>query len=93
MAMRANARASTKGKYIHFLKAIYRPFLLGVLGRLPQMDGAAHSGGRRPRSLRGGNRGRAHVRLCRALKQWGFEGCAWCVVGRRTGSIATVWDG
>ncbi len=31
--------------------------MLRVLGRLPLMDGVACSGGRRRRSLRGGNRG------------------------------------
>ena len=33
------------------------PLLFRVLGRLPLKDDATHSGGRRPRSLRGGNRG------------------------------------
>ena len=35
--------------------------MLRVLGRLPLMDEGSHSGGRRPRSLRGGNRGKGSL--------------------------------
>ncbi len=41
------------------------PAMLRVLGRLPLMDGGACSGGRRPRSLREGNRGQERERWCR----------------------------
>jgi len=41
------------------LQRLWAEFLLmlRVLGRLPLMDDATHTGGRRPRSVRGGNRG------------------------------------
>src|SRR5258708_34670614 len=41
----------------HWPCGAVRQRLLRVLGRLPLKDEAAYTGGRRPRSLRGGNRG------------------------------------
>ncbi len=41
------------------------PVVLRVLGRLPLMDRAARTGGRRPRSLREGNRAPERARRCR----------------------------
>ena len=56
--------------------------LLRVLGCLPRQDGASGTCGRRPRSLRGGNRGREGLGLCRVLGLWGFE---------RRGPLLVVW--
>jgi hypothetical protein len=67
----------------HVRKSTRLPILLRVLGCLPLKNGASRSGGRRPRSLRGGNRGPEWVRRCRALNLWGFESSARCVVRRR----------
>ena len=47
---------------------------LRVLGRLPLKNEAARSGGRRPRSLGGGNRGPAwRIGAAPAAYLWGFE--------------------
>ncbi len=56
--------------------------VLRVLGCVPRLDGATGSSGRRPRSLRGGNRGPCLVRRCRAVGLWGFE---------RRGPSLVVW--
>jgi len=63
---------------------LHLPKVLRVLGCLPLMDSAACSGGRRPRSLRGGNRGQKEVRRCGALELWGLESR-----GRRGGAWAS----
>src|SRR5260370_41450670 len=43
------------------------PLVLRVLGRLPLKDEAAYTGGRRPRSLRGGKRGTGSLGGARAM--------------------------
>jgi hypothetical protein len=51
-----------------------RVMSLRLLGRLPLKNDAAGSGGRRPRSLDGGNRGPAwHIGAAPAAYLWGFE--------------------
>ena len=56
--------------------------LLRVLGPLPLKDEATGSGGRGPRSLRGGNRGPGwHGGAADSAYLWGFEiGVCWDVV-------------
>jgi hypothetical protein len=46
----------------------------------PLTDGAVHSGGRRRKTSRGGNRGKDECDVARGL--WGFERCAGWVEGR-----------
>jgi hypothetical protein len=63
------------------------PLLLRVLGRLPLKAGATHSGGRRPRSLRGGNRGTCSLG---GAGRYGDSGAGCCVVVGADGQVRTA---
>ena len=57
-------------------------FMFRVFGRLPGTGGRSAHGGRRPKSLKGGNRGPAGARRYCAPELWGFES---------RGRLAAMW--
>ena len=59
--------------------------LLRVLGRLPLMDDATPASGRRPRSLKGGNRGTGSLG---GAARYGDSGAGSCGAA---GSIGRAW--